>query len=63
MPGDIQNSLVSSGKISPTTSQSAFLSAAMFFCESGPMATPFMPKANMPLTPPLYMSSQMWVHE
>ena len=35
----------------------------MFLFVSGPIITPFMPKANMPLTLPLYMSSQMWVQE
>ena len=49
--------------MSQTTSQSAFLSASMFFCEFGPIATPFMPKANRPLIVPAYMSSQISVQE
>ena len=35
----------------------------MFFWESGPMHTPFIPNAIMPLTVPLYMSFQMCVQE
>src|SRR5215467_13385763 len=63
MPGAFQNSLVSSGYISQTTSQSAFFSASMFFLELGPIATPFIPKANKPLTDPVYMRSHKSAHE
>ena len=34
----------------------------MFFFESGPIMTPFMPKASMPLIVPRYMSSQICAH-